>query len=189
MDFHQTFYPQERLTSHGGGIGLTSGSSAYTGHTTSSGGRTSSLSSSQHGHGPSSHQPADFQPPYFPPPFHHPSTHQSSPQQQQQVRWQHMCSRKRSCLNWLTHLVESSWTRLLEPIQRSLRSNAALFRSPPSYIVTSSSLQSTRRSQSTVSRTTRSLQSVSSRFRGSRARMSCRKLKEIGILMMNCLRS
>lgn len=71
---------QERLTSHGGGIGLTSGSPAsYTGHSASSGGR-SSLSSSQ-----SMHQPADFQPPYFPPPFHHPSTHQSPPQQQQQV--------------------------------------------------------------------------------------------------------
>lgn len=79
---------KERLTSHGGGIGLSSGGSAYTGHTTSSGGRSSSLSSSQHGHGPSAHQPADFQPPYFPPPFHHPSTHQSSPQQQQQVRKQ-----------------------------------------------------------------------------------------------------
>lgn len=70
---------QERLTSHGGGLGLTSSSPAYTGHSASSGGR-SSLSSSQ-----SMHQPADFQPPYFPPPFHHPSTHQSPPQQQQQV--------------------------------------------------------------------------------------------------------
>jgi transcription factor AP-2, invertebrate len=71
------FFIQERLTSHGGGIGLASGSPAY-----SSGGR---ASSNQHGHGPASHQPADFQPPYFPPPFHHPSTHQSPPQQQQQV--------------------------------------------------------------------------------------------------------
>lgn len=80
---------KERLTSHGGGIGLTSGSPAYTGHTTSSGGRSSSLSSSQHGHGPSTHQSADFQPPYFPPPFHHTSTHQSpgGPHQQQQVRF------------------------------------------------------------------------------------------------------
>lgn len=80
---------QERLTSHGSGIGLTTGGSpAYTSHTAggSHTGRSGSLSSSQHGHGPSMHhQPADFQPPYFPPPFHHPSTHQSPPQQQQQV--------------------------------------------------------------------------------------------------------
>lgn len=82
------FLIQERLTSHGGGIGLTAGTPAYSGHTTGSGGRSSSLSSSQHGHGPSTHQSADFQPPYFPPPFHHTSTHQSSAasHQQQQAR-------------------------------------------------------------------------------------------------------
>ncbi|CRL03983.1 CLUMA_CG017102, isoform A [Clunio marinus] len=84
VDMSSVIEVQERLTSHGGGIGLSSGSPAYTGHSTSSGGRSSGLTSSQHGHGPSMHQPADFQPPYFPPPFHHPSTHQSPPQQQQQ---------------------------------------------------------------------------------------------------------
>lgn len=80
------FILQERLTSHGGGLGLTAGTPAYTGHT-GSGGRSSSLSSSQHGHGPSTHQSADFQPPYFPPPFHHSSTHQSpaGTHQQQQA--------------------------------------------------------------------------------------------------------
>lgn len=69
---------------------MTAGTPAYTGHTTSSGGRSSSLSSSQHGHGPSTHQSADFQPPYFPPPFHHSSTHQSpaGTHQQQQARFQ-----------------------------------------------------------------------------------------------------
>lgn len=79
-------FSKERLTSHGGGLGLSSGSPAYTGHSTGSGGRSSSLSSSQHG--PSTHQSADFQPPYFPPPFHHTSTHQSpgGPHQQQQAR-------------------------------------------------------------------------------------------------------
>ncbi|XP_070493059.1 transcription factor AP-2-epsilon isoform X2 [Chironomus tepperi] len=74
--------PKERLTSHGGGIGLSSGSPAYSAHTAGGTGRSGGLSASQHG--PGMHQPADFQPPYFPPPFHHPSTHQSPPQQQQQ---------------------------------------------------------------------------------------------------------
>jgi hypothetical protein len=90
---------KERLTSHGGGIGLSSGSPAYSGHTTSSGGRSSGLSSSQHG--PSMHQPADFQPPYFPPPFHHPSTHQSPPQQQQQVN--HFTIEIHSCFDTFIH--------------------------------------------------------------------------------------
>lgn len=129
-------HQKERLTSHGGGIGLSSGGSAYTGHTTSSGGRSSSLSSSQHGHGPSAHQPADFQPPYFPPPFHHPSTHQSSPQQQQQVRQTQIFVIFFSFNSFL----ESPRTRLLEPIERSLWSNSTVVGSSSSHFLASPSL-------------------------------------------------
>lgn len=99
--------PKERL-SHSSGIGLSSGSPAYSAHTASSTGRSSGLSSSQHNHGPSMHQPADFQPPYFPPPFHHPSTHQSPPQQQQQVSKNYQIS----IIKFIIFLIklESSWT-------------------------------------------------------------------------------
>ncbi|XP_058837884.1 transcription factor AP-2-epsilon isoform X1 [Topomyia yanbarensis] len=78
----------ERLTSHGG-IGLTSGSPAYTTHTGGHTGRNGPTSGhggshgGSHGPGPTMHHQtlqSDFQPPYFPPPFHH-ST-QSPPQQQ-----------------------------------------------------------------------------------------------------------
>lgn len=77
---------------------MTAGTPAYTGHTTSSGGRSSSLSSSQHGHGPSTHQSADFQPPYFPPPFHHSSTHQSPAGTHQQQQASIEMSEARICV-------------------------------------------------------------------------------------------
>lgn len=141
LTFHQHFkkfsLSKERLTSHGGGIGLSSGSSAYTGHSAGSGGRSSGLSSSQHG--PSMHQPADFQPPYFPPPFHHPSTHQSPPQQQQQVDF-------KAIFFFIVYILlfpESSRPWLLKSRVRSLRSNATFLRSSSPHIFASSSLQST----------------------------------------------
>lgn len=80
--------PQERLTSHGG-IGLSSGSPAYSAHTGGHTGRNGPASGhsgshgGSHGPGPTMHHQtlqSDFQPPYFPPPFHH--TTQSPPQQQ-----------------------------------------------------------------------------------------------------------
>lgn len=133
IDNNGNFVFQERLTSHGGGIGLASGSPAYSG-----GGR---ASSNQHGHGPASHQPADFQPPYFPPPFHHPSTHQSPPQQQQQVSKD---NKKCRTLHAHSSLLskEPPRSRLFESCKRSIRPNAALFRSASSHNVSSSSLQS-----------------------------------------------
>ncbi|XP_035899033.1 transcription factor AP-2-epsilon isoform X1 [Anopheles stephensi] len=78
----------ERLTSHGG-IGLSSGSPAYSAHTGGHTGRNGPASGhsgshgGSHGPGPTMHHQtlqSDFQPPYFPPPFHH--TTQSPPQQQ-----------------------------------------------------------------------------------------------------------
>lgn len=83
------YFFQERLTSHGG-IGLSSGSPAYTTHAGGHTGRGGPNGGHGGGHGGShggtptmhTHQSlqSDFQPPYFPPPFHHAT--QSPPQQQ-----------------------------------------------------------------------------------------------------------
>lgn len=75
------------MTSHSG-IGLSSGSPAYTAHSGGHGQRGNPNGGHGGGHGsgpggPTMHHQtlqSDFQPPYFPPPFHH--TAQSPPQQQ-----------------------------------------------------------------------------------------------------------
>uniref|UniRef100_A0A182MXM0 Transcription factor AP-2 C-terminal domain-containing protein n=1 Tax=Anopheles dirus TaxID=7168 RepID=A0A182MXM0_9DIPT len=88
VDMSSVIEVQERLTSHGG-IGLSSGSPAYSAHTGGHTGRNGPASGhsgshgGSHGPGPTMHHQtlqSDFQPPYFPPPFHH--TTQSPPQQQ-----------------------------------------------------------------------------------------------------------